>query len=228
MTKTPFQNTQLTNNSIHEEAFDQDNFDEAAREADKALNALTTMKIKENMTKALASKSYFNQSVDDKPFKNSKTRNNRNNVYEVKSSTKSINTTQATKKTGEVTKHTKTISKLTKNAPREDNVNINSFNANQKIFSTQAQNRNDALYLFAKVKAENKKNEELIIKEQQKKEELKKCTFQPKVTPVKKLNDLFRAPSQNLVKYLKIQNPKNAKLSYIDRLQTWDKSKKEK
>ena len=73
-----------------------------------------------------------------------------------------------------------------------------------------------------------KKKEETVMKEKRVKEELNKCTFQPKVTPIKKINDLFRAPSNNFVKYLKIQNPKNAKLSYIDRLQTWEKNKKEK
>jgi len=104
---------------------------------------------------------------------------------------------------------------------------INSF-YNENLTKNKKDNRNETLYLFSKVKAENKKNEEILMKEKKIKEEMKKCTFKPKVIPINKLNDVFRAPSSNLIKYLKISNPKDSKLSYINRLQEWEKNKREK
>jgi len=121
-----------------------------------------------------------------------------------------------------------TMTKLTKvSCQNEDNIVINSF-YNENLTKNKKDNRNETLYLFSKVKAENKKNEEILMKEKKIKEEMKKCTFKPKTAPINKLNDVFRAPSSNLVKYLKISNPKDSKLSYISRLQEWEKNKREK
>ena len=126
-----------------------------------------------------------------------------------------------------------TATKYLKNKKLENNsMKINSeikFSFNDDYFGSNViENRNDTLYLFSKIKAENKKNKEIIHNQKKIKEELKTCTFKPKVTPIKKINDLFRAPTNNFVKLQKISNPKNTKLSYIDRLHTWNKVVKDK
>ncbi len=196
---------------------------------------LSPSKLKDNIPKELSTQGYKNSSTDNHYLREPlKTRNKiQSSVYGTKTNkSKSISMQSSnvvkTSRVNQEIKTKPTMTKLTKvSCQNEDNIVINSF-YNENLTKNKKDNRNETLYLFSKVKAENKKNEEILMKEKKIKEEMKKCTFKPKTAPINKLNDVFRAPSSNLVKYLKISNPKDSKLSYISRLQEWEKNKREK
>ena len=190
-------------------------------------NELLSSKIKENSTKEKLKGRTASQPIQSTLTKeNIKTRNKKD-IFKKKD--ENSNSFLETKKNSLAV----TATKYLKNKKLENNsMKINSetkFSFNDDYFGSNViENRNDTLYLFSKIKAENKKNKEIIHNQKKIKEELKTCTFKPKVTPIKKINDLFRAPTNNFVKLQKISNPKNTKLSYIDRLHTWNKVVKDK
>ena len=190
-------------------------------------NELLSSKIKENSTKEKLKGRTASQPIQSTLTKeNIKTRNKKD-IFKKKD--ENSNSFLETKKNSLAV----TATKYLKNKKLENNsMKINSeikFSFNDDYFGSNViENRNDTLYLFSKIKAENKKNKEIIHNQKKIKEELKTCTFKPKVTPIKKINDLFRAPTNNFVKLQKISNPKNSKLSYIDRLHTWNKVVKDK
>ena len=189
-------------------------------------NELLSSKIKENSTKEKLKGRTASQPIQSTLTKeNIKTRNK--DIFKKKD--ENSNSFLETKKNSLAV----TATKYLKNKKLENNsMKINSetkFSFNDDYFGSNViENRNDSLYLFSKIKAENKKNKEIIHNQKKIKEELKTCTFKPKVTPIKNINDLFRAPTNNFVKLQKISNPKNSKLSYIDRLHTWNKVVKDK
>ena len=190
-------------------------------------NELLSSKIKENSTKEKLKGRTASQPIQSTLTKeNIKTRNKKD-IFKKKD--ENSNSFLETKKNSLAV----TATKYLKNKKLENNsMKINSetkFSFNDDYFGSNViENRNDTLYLFSKIKAENKKNKEIIHNQKKIKEELKTCTFKPKVTPIKKINDLFRAPTNNFVKLQKISNPNNTKLSYIDRLHTWNKVVKDK
>ena len=194
---------------------------------------ISSSRLTENINKAIPknSQKLSNESIKkDLNYFTNESKKTRNNYKSYNFNSK-INLTKSqnySKKSQQQTSlyDKKNNSKLIR--PSEENIILQTFNNEYNNTKTNENDRNNSLYMFSKVKKENKTNLEKEMRDKRINDELEKCTFNPKVTPIRKINDLFRAPSKNLLNYLKITNPKDSRLSYIDRLNSWNTNQKQK